>query len=487
MGDQVPDRPAKVGAPGAGPVHWPEEFLRRMEALLGDEFPAFLDALSRPRARGLRINPAKVGAVELADLLRLELAPVPWSGLGFSFQAAGGLGEHPAHRAGLFYLQDPAAMSVVEVMDPAPDWKVVDLAAAPGGKTTHLLSRLGGEGLVLANDVTGPRLRGLHENLDRWGAASVVTSGLELDELATYAPATFDAALLDAPCSSEALFRRDPAVASQWSPAAVAGAARRQRRLLALGARLVRPGGVLVYSTCTFEVEEDEKQVAAFLEDHPDWELMEAVRRPGFDSGVRLPPWPTERTVRLWPHHVVGDGQFAARFRRRDEPAPVRPTSTRGRGARRSRSAEQERADLAAERQAVRAWEEFVAETCPYLELPPGRPLARGSHVYHLPAPAERLPPRHLFRPGMPLGIARPGRFQPSQALACCLDPDAVSNRVCWPGEEDELDRFLRGETVDSPGRDGWVLVCYQRWGIGWGRRTQGVIKNFLPHPLRRR
>jgi NOL1/NOP2/fmu family ribosome biogenesis protein len=141
---------------------------------------------------------------------------------------------------------------------------------------------------------------------------------------------------------------------------------------------------------------------------------------------------------------------------------------------------------VAAERQATRVWEEFVAETCPRLELPPGRTVARGSHVYHLPAPAEQLAPRHLSRPGIPLGISRPGRFQPSQALACYLNPAAVGNRVCWSGGEDELDRFLRGETVESPGENGWVLVCYERWGIGWGRRTQGVIKNFLPHHLRR-
>jgi NOL1/NOP2/fmu family ribosome biogenesis protein len=366
------------------------------------------------------------------------------------------------------------------VLEPRPDWKVVDLAAAPGGKTTHLLSRIGSQGLVLANDVTGPRLGGLHENLDRWGEASVVTSGLELEELAQYAPAGFDAALLDAPCSSEALLRRDPAIASQWSPAAVRGAARRQRRLLAQGARLVRPGGVLVYSTCTFEVDEDELQVAAFLEDHPDWELVEIVHRPGFDRGLPLPPWPTERTVRLWPHHVVGDGQFAARFRRQDGSGPIPPPP-------RSRAAERNRADLAAERQATRGWQEFVAETCPHLELPPGRLIARGSRVYHLPSPAEQLAALHLSRPGLPLGTARPGRFQPSHALACYLDPAAVGNRVCWSEGEGELDRFLRGETVDSPGQDGWVLVCYRRWGVGWGRRTQGVIKNFLPHHLRRR
>jgi 16S rRNA C967 or C1407 C5-methylase (RsmB/RsmF family)/NOL1/NOP2/fmu family ribosome biogenesis protein len=462
--------------------------MRRMETLLGAESGAFFDALGGPRARGIRINPAKAGAAELGRLLRLALSPIPWSELGFTFEDGVGLGDRPAHRAGLFYLQDPAAMSVVEVMDPRPDWKVADLAAAPGGKTTHLLSRLGDQGLVLANDVIGSRLPALHQNLDRWGASGAVTAGIELDNLGEWLPEAFDAALLDAPCSGEALLRRDPAILSQWSPAAVRGAARRQARLLAAAARLVRPGGVLVYSTCTFEVEEDELQVAAFIEGHPEWQLAEVVRRPGFDAGLHLPPWPTERTVRLWPHHVAGDGQFVARLERRPASRRQRPLPAEAAGLdRRSRLSRGSRPDPGAERLATRQWEEFAAETCPDLHLPPGRRVARGSSVYHVPAPAEGLPLSRLARPGMPLGTARPGRFQPSHALACRLDPDLASSRVCWREGDEELKRFLRGETIESTGRDGWVLICYERWGVGWGRRSQGVIKNFLPQHLRRR
>jgi 16S rRNA C967 or C1407 C5-methylase (RsmB/RsmF family)/NOL1/NOP2/fmu family ribosome biogenesis protein len=483
-----PGRSAHTRPMRLAPSPWPAEFRRRVEALLGEESAAFFDALSRPRARGMRINPAKTGPAELGRLLQLELTPVPWSELGFTFEGKAGLGDRPAHRAGLFYLQDPAAMSVVEVMDPRPDWWVADLAAAPGGKTTHLLSRLGEEGLVFANDVAGSRLAVLHENLDRWGATGVVTASIELDDLAESLTEAFDAVLLDAPCSAEALLRRDPALFSQWSPAAVSGAARRQGRLLAAAARLVRPGGVLVYSTCTFEVEEDESQVAAFLERQPEWKLAEVVRRPGFDPGLQLPPWPTERTVRLWPHRLPGDGQFVARLERR---AGVHRREPRradragpSRGPRRARS---RRPDPGADRQVVRQWEEFVAQTCPGLQLLPGRPLARGQYLYHVAAPAQPLPLSRLARPGTPLGAARPGRFQPSHALACMLDPDLASSRVSWTERDEELKRFLRGETVESAGPEGWVLICYERWGIGWGRRSKGVIKNFLPRQLRRR
>jgi NOL1/NOP2/sun family putative RNA methylase len=458
-----------------------------MRALLGQEFGAFLEALARPRARGLRVNPAKVGAEELAALLRLDLEPVPWCPTGFLIQDGRPLGGHPAHLAGLFYLQDPSAMSVVEVLDPQPGSRVVDLAAAPGGKTTHLLSRLGTGGLVLANEAVRRRLPPLHQNLDRWGAGDVVTADAELDRLAEWAPESFDAALLDAPCSGEGLFRRDPAAASQWSPAVVAGSARRQHRLLAVATDLVRPGGTLVYSTCTFEVEENEEQLVTLLREQPDWELEDIARAPGFDPGVALPPWPTDRAIRLWPHRVTGDGQFVARLRRGErrsgsgldsgEESPRTPAARRRR--------RHETRDLRPERPVAAQWEAFVAETAPGLRLPEGRLVGRGPYLYNLPAAAEELSARPLARPGTPLGMSRPARFQPSQALACMLDPRKVSSSVSWSGEDPRLHTFLRGETVDSPGPDGWILVCYERWGVGWGRRSGGVIKNFLPHQLR--
>jgi 16S rRNA C967 or C1407 C5-methylase (RsmB/RsmF family)/NOL1/NOP2/fmu family ribosome biogenesis protein len=466
---------------------WPPAFLDRMRTLLGGEFGAFLEALASPRVRGLRVNPRKVSPEELAQLLRVELKPVPWCPTGFLLEGGPGLGSHPAHLAGLFYLQDPSAMSVVEVLDPQPSWKVVDLAAAPGGKTTHVLSRLGDDGFVFANEVIGRRLRPLHENLDRWGSSGVVTAGIELDHLASLAPRFFDAALLDAPCSGEALLRRDPAVASQWSPAVVAGSARRQRRLLAQATELVRPGGILVYSTCTFEVEENEEQVAAVLREHPDWELVEIARRPGFDPGVSLPPWPTERAVRLWPHRVSGDGQFVARLQRRDrggaEPPHSGPAHLRAGSTGRRRRPQP--ADLHAERLLLGQWETFLAETAPSLRLATGRLVARGPYLFRLPAGADELSTLPLARPGTPLGMSRPAHFRPSQALACLLDPGLVTSSVSWSADDERLRAFLRGETIESPGVDGWVLVCYERWGVGWGRRTGGVIKNFLPHHLR--
>jgi len=436
----------------------PEAFVSRMGALLDDELPSFLEALRAPRARGLRVNPRKVGAAELGRLLSLRLDPLPRCPLGFTVAADVPLGGHPAHVAGLYYGQDPAAMAVVERLEAEPGWRVADVAAAPGGKTTHLLSMIGPGGLVLANEVSPPRLGVLHENLDRWGAPNVVTAGAALNDLASWAPGWFDAALLDAPCSGEAMMWRGSAI-TQWSPAAVSGSARRQARLLEQTARLVRPGGLLLYSTCTFERDENEDRVAAFLDTHPEWELAEPE-------------------LRLWPHRDPGEGQYVARLRRRPG-APARAATDRPRSARRpgrDRGTEVER-----------QWEAFVRAVCPDLVLPPGRLLARGSRLYQVPTAAEELPLDRLARPGLELGVVRPGRFQPSQALACFVDPHLVPNRVSWAAGDRRLEAFLRGEAVEDAAADGWVLVCYERWGLGWGRRRGGIMKNFLPPRARTR
>src|SRR3954447_18235491 len=262
-----------------------------MGALLGEELPAFVASLDDPPVRGLRINPAKVGAEELGALLGLELTPVPLCAHGFVLPTgAPALGLHPAIDCGLFYLQDPASMLAPALMAPEAGWRVADVAAAPGGKATDLAARVGPGGLLLANEVVRPRLRLLEQALDRWGSRSAVASSVPLDRLG----GLWDGFLLDAPCTGEALVRRDPKARRHWSDASVAGNAKRQARLLDAVAPLLRPGGVLVYSTCSFEPAENEEQVERFLERHRGWEL--------------------EDSRRVWPHRDPGDGQYAARL-----------------------------------------------------------------------------------------------------------------------------------------------------------------------------
>ena len=426
-------------------------FLGRMRPQLGAEFDAFVASFDLPRTRGLRLNPAKTSASELADLLDVPLTPVPWCPTGFELPPDARLGQHPARLAGLFYLQEPSSMSPAETLVPNPGAMVVDLAASPGGKTTALADLIGPHGVVVANEVVGSRLRPLHDNLDLWGAANVVTASRSVDVL-TQEGAQFDAALLDAPCSGEALFRRNPAAVRQWSVAAVAGSARRQRGLLNAATRLVRPGGALVYSTCTFETEENEERIDGVLTAHPGWRL--------------------DTTVRLWPHRVAGEGQFVARLVNASPPAPARADDRRTPG----------RPD-----DARRAWEQFARIGVPGFDGPTERIVTRGDRVFLAPPTAPPLASDLLARPGLPLGRVRPGRFEPHPALACAVRPDDVDMRVDWRGDSPELAAYLRGETVVRAGPDGWVLVCFERWGLGWARRRDGVLKNHLPSHLRTR
>jgi 16S rRNA C967 or C1407 C5-methylase (RsmB/RsmF family)/NOL1/NOP2/fmu family ribosome biogenesis protein len=415
-----------------------------MERLLGrEELAELLAALREPPVRGLRLNPAKVGAGELGRLLGVELSePVPWASDGTGFVLppdTPSLGLHPAIDCGLFYLQDPASMLAPALMAPSPGWRVADVAAAPGGKATDLAGRvgLGGGGLLLANEVVRPRLRLLESALDRWGSTTAVTASMEIERLP--GAGTWDGVLLDAPCTGEALFRRDRDAARGWSDADVRGNARRQARLLDAAARLVRPGGVLVYSTCSFETAENEDQVESFLE----------RRRTEFSL---------EHSERVWPHRAPGNGQFAARLVREGE-SEVHP-------------AERPRPDRAA----VSEWRAFRDETLPDLEIEDDAIVTVGDTVYLVP---EALP-GPLSRPGLPLGRRRPGRFEPAHALATAIDASQAAERVPYTPE------YLRGETVPSKGPDGWVLVTYERWGLGWARRTQGTLKNFFPKALRR-
>ena len=470
----------------------PELFIERTRSLLPDDHEAFLASFGLRRVRGLRTNSTKLSPAELLAILGLDLKPLPWCSSGFVLPPGLSLGGHPAHLAGLFYLQEPSAMSVVEALDPQSGWTIVDLTAAPGGKTTQLSAAVGNDGLIVANEVIGKRLRPLHDNLDLWGTNNVVTLSLSVSELAANAVEAdelFDAAVLDVPCTGEALFRRDPTAIRHWSAASVDGVARRQRQLLAEAALLVRPGGVLVYSTCSFGLAENEQQIVDFLASTDEWVLEDCVHQLGVSAGVALPPMATELTARLWPHRGPGEGQFVARLRREDNGLSNgrderRPSARYQRPGRRPRGSKA-RSGVTAE-QALEAWRLFRRQTLWDVADDDHPVLVRGDRIYLGPAVRGPIDPRHLARPGLPLGQIKPGRFVPDPALAAALLESQAIQSVSWTDDDPALATYLRGDTVRHRGPDGWVLVCYHRWGLGWARRTNDVLKNHVPHHLRR-
>jgi 16S rRNA C967 or C1407 C5-methylase (RsmB/RsmF family)/NOL1/NOP2/fmu family ribosome biogenesis protein len=490
------------------PDRLPEAFVARMRELLGPEAAAFLDSYRRPAQRTVRANPLKLDPAALPGLLGVDPDPVPWCPEAFFLPEAARVGSTLAHAAGLCYVQEPSALAVGEALDVRPGQRVLDLAAAPGGKATQIAARLGDDGVVVANEVQRGRVQALADNLDRWGSWRTVLAAETVAGLADRLPGAFDRVLLDAPCSGEGLFRRNPAAAAQWRPGHVRGSAERQRGLLADAARLVRPGGVLVYSTCTFAPEENEGQVARFLTTHPDWEILDLPTHPGFTPG--RPDWtpagPPDlaRTVRLWPHHLRGEGHFIAKLgrpprapaaRAPGNPSPgsrgprrgsvaepqaggsglsTAPRDGRGRGSGQGPQSPRGQATL------VEAWQAFAAEAL--VEGPLGV-RAVGERVYRVPDEEVAAAEVRLVRPGLLLGRVRPGRFEPAHALGMAAGPGLA--RRGRELDDDEAAAWVRGETLGHGGAGGWILVRWKGWPLGWGRAAGGTLKNHYPKGLR--
>jgi len=476
---------AVAGLPGA--------FQARMRELLGDEADAFLDSLGRPAERAVRANPGKLDPAGLPGLLGIGPDPVPWCREGFFLPEGVRVGDTVAHAAGLIYVQEPSAMAVGEALDVRPGQRVLDLAAAPGGKTTLVAGRLRDRGVVAANELQRSRVQALADNLDRWGSWRAAIASETVARLAERLPGEFDRVLLDAPCSGEGLFRRNPAAAAQWRPGHVRGSAERQRGLLADAARLIGPGGILVYSTCTFAPEENEQQVAGFLAAHPGWEVGDIPWHEGFALG--RPDWapggPSDlaRTVRLWPHQTRGEGHFIAKLVRPGAPEdpgargnpPHRVVGPRhGRGAQPGKGRRRVSTAPTATRAVLEGWRKFAAET---LMGEVAGVAAVGERVYGVPDPELAGAGVRMVRPGLLLGRERPGRFEPAHALAMAIDP-ALARRV-RAVDDREAAAWLRGETLEDSGPGGWTLVVWGRWPLGWGRGAGGTLKNHYPKGLR--
>ncbi len=458
-------------------VPLPQAFVHRMQALLPpEEAQAFLRALRGRPYVGLRVNTLKIAVEDFLRLAPWPLTPVPWCPEGFVLEdPAARPGTHPYHAAGLFYIQDPTAMAPAALLDPQPGEWVLDLAAAPGGKTTHLAARMQDRGLLVANDVQPRRLRELNHNLDRWAATQVLVTQALPGRLARAWGAIFHRVLVDAPCSGEGMFRKDPQARRTWSPNLVARCARMQTGILKAAARLVRPGGFLLYSTCTFAVEENEGVLARFLEEHPDFTLVPLPEHPGFDHGH--PEWlrpsgpeALRHAVRLWPHRVPGEGHFLALLRR--EPGVVEAPSP-------GRLPE-------APARARRLYQAFVEATLTRDPAAGRRLYLQGNRLYALP---QDLPPTtgiSIARWGLPLGQVKKDRFEPEHALALTLRRGDAQRVLDFPPEDPRLRRFFAGEGWPDPGPEGWVLITVQGYGLGWARRVQGRIKPRIPAWLHR-
>jgi NOL1/NOP2/sun family putative RNA methylase len=456
----------------------PLAFLDSMQSLLASEATAFAESFKQPATLGLRANTLKIQPDELHRRLPLASQPVPWCPAGFSVENDISLGKHPYHAAGLYYLQEPSAMAVAEILAPLPGEAVLDLSAAPGGKATHLASLMQNQGLLVANEIHPQRAWELAENLERWGVRHTVITNETPQRLADRLDGFFDRVLVDAPCSGEGMFRKSLNARRDWSPTMVKSCALRQEAILEQAVRLLRPGGWLAYSTCTFNPQENEGVIARFLDAHPGVTLRNPPIFAGFDQGN--PDWsnPSQpelsKTVRIWPHHAPGEGHFVALLQKVDEERfQTLPSNT---------------ADHRLSPATREAFDDFIATTCypERLGIDPARLAQVGSFLYAIPEIPLNLAGLKVIHPGWWLGTFKKDRFEPSHALALSLTAAEARQQLTFRASDPELQAYLRGETLTQAGDPGWLLVTVDGYALGWGKRVQEVIKNYYPRGLRR-
>ena len=461
----------------------PQAFVERMQESLGEEAAAFFDSYDSPRAYGLRRNPLKMEQEQFEAQMPFTLEKVSWAKEGYYYPETERPGKHPFHEMGLYYIQEPSAMCVVEVADPKPGEYVLDLCAAPGGKSTQIAGRMAGEGLLVCNEIVPNRAKILSQNIERLGIKNAVVLNHSPQELESRFASFFDRIIVDAPCSGEGMFHKEEAALTEWSPENVAMCAERQKEILTCAVRMLRPGGVLVYSTCTFAPAEDEEMVAWLLTEYPDLELSPIDTKALGISEGKIPG-----TGRIWPHKQRGEGHFVARFKRSGELLPHRERSSAIGGfpakeALRGGKGKKGKKDHAGAERA-NAWgcyEDFAVQAL-RCQLS-GRRLEFGDQLYLVPVEMPDLKGLKVVRPGLHLGTDKKNRFEPSHALALALCPSEAV-QVC---ETQEPEKYLRGETLScDPSLKGWVLVTCQGQPMGWGKADRGIVKNHYPKGLRR-
>lgn len=504
----------------------PELFLKRMQEMLGEEYEAFLQGYEQEKYQALRLNGLKKN--NDGDSAAKVLAPrgeaceeplffhgeksvfhlksVPWAKDGYYYEKEDMPGRHPYHEAGLYYIQEPSAMAPVTLLEASPGERVLDLCAAPGGKSTQIAAAMQGEGLLVSNEIHSARARILSENIERMGVRNACVTNETPRRLTQVFPQFFDRILVDAPCSGEGMFRKNEEACEEWGLENVKLCADRQDEILDCAAQMLLPGGRLVYSTCTFAPEENEGSISRFLKRHPDFsvavihkdrlfhtegkayldgrrEYLEGSEEASADdvqvksntdlcgraSGdtMRL-----SETLRLWPHHIQGEGHYAAVLEKEGfVPDNYLPASPGG------PVKEASRKDL----------EEFTAFCKEFLNVePPGKHIKFGEHIYLAPEYMPNLQGLKVVRPGLHMGTMKKNRFEPSHALALAISPMDVKNVWNLSLEDDAVRAYLNGQTFAASGEKGWYLICVDGFSLGWGKLAGGIMKNHYPKGLRK-
>lgn len=511
----------------------PVEFENRMKEMLGNEYNQFRASYDDTKKTGIRVNTLKISVKEFTDKFPYELTPVPWCDTGFAAGTDEKYGRNALHDAGAFYMQEPSAMAVAASVASVCNLKgakILDLCAAPGGKSTQFAAYLGGMGLLISNEINRERAGILSSNIERMGVKNAIVLNETPANIAERFEEFFDVVAVDAPCSGEGMFRKDETAIKEWSPSNVTMCAERQKDILDEAVKTVAPGGLLVYSTCTFAPAEDEEQILDFLERYPEFEAIEVPGFKYFEGGLKIGSSDyskenvesdelkdmsdkediLKKCARLWPHKIDGEGHFICIMKRTginpitdspakesimtDESEPAKESPITGvqlkssdkysvSKGKKNKSAEKNR-ELRADKKSNELINSFIKENLADFEYDRDKTVSFGDSVYLLPEGFDvSLKGLKVVRCGLCLGEIKKDRFEPSHSLAMALMPEKVLRYIDL--NEDEALKFRHGEELRKEAANGWTLICTDDVSLGWAKAVNGSLKNHYPKGLR--
>lgn len=448
-------------------INLPQNYLDAMKELLKEDYEDYLASFEEKRLYGLRINTLKISVEDFLKISPFELEPIPWIENGFYFHEEDKPAKHPYYFAGLYYIQEPSAMTPANVL-PVEDGDVVfDMCAAPGGKSTELGAKLDRTGLLITNDISNSRAKALLKNVEVFGIPNLCVLSEDPKKIADRFTGFFDKVLIDAPCSGEGMFRKDNKLIKSWEKNGPEFYSKIQRDIVLSGADMLKPGGKMLYSTCTFSKLEDEETIRHLLRERPEMHLIPISSYEGFCPGIIENEEDTamqiEKCVRIFPHKMQGEGHFLALLEK-DTDAPENYHAKR--------------------KSSTEKLPEELLEFLSHVTFPVQKQdiFIRESKVYQVSPEMPQEGGLRIMRNGLLLGEMKKNRFEPSQALAMALQMSEYDKIINLPASDERVVKYLKGETLDFENendyQDGWNLFCVDGYPLGWGKYSKGALKN---------
>lgn len=442
-------------------MNLPEQYIENMKKLLGEkEFQQYLNCFEQKKYAGIRINTLKWNKEQFLNKRLFDTEKVAWCDEGYYCSEEMRPAKHPYYAAGLYYIQEPSAMSAAAVLPVNKGERILDICAAPGGKSTQLGAKLKQTGILVCNDISAGRTKALLKNIECFGIKNSIVMSETPQRLSKRFEQYFDKILIDAPCSGEGMFRKDSDMIKKWNSDLITRCIEQQKQILQYCAIMLKAGGMILYSTCTFSPEENEYIIKEFLQHHKEFTIVPIETKYGFEKSM------LEGCVKLFPHKIKGEGHFLALLQKQ------------GKYTNTIFETEKEQID---KRMAL-FWEFEKQVLKPNWQKTKGIYKIYGDDLCYLPENVPVLKGLRVLRSGLQLGTFKKDRFEPSHAFALALKKEDVNDYVDFRSQHDDVIRYLKGETITAPEtRNGWCIVCVDGYTLGWAKIQKGRLKNKYP------